>query len=194
MSAVIPYIRIKGNYFYEEEKTSSFNELKELYKLLHIDYPKFHKMDTLSQLALVMTHALTQKTALDKNTIILSANSFSSFNTDVKHQNSIQKEAYFPSPATFVYTLPNISMGEIAIKYELKNENLFLVCEQFSPNLYTKHASIYLNEGAETALCFWLDDHPSNLDGFVFLLKKSDLLAENVLKTESKLNELYNNG
>ena len=71
-----------------------------------------------------------------------------------------------------MYTLPNISLGEIAIKYQLKNENLFLVCDQFSPTLYTKHASIYFNEGAETALCLWLDDHDNDLDGFAFLLKK----------------------
>ncbi len=190
----IPYVRIKKNHFFDGEKTSTFVELKGLYQSLKIDYPKFHKMDSLSQLALVMIHALVKKTEIDKNTILLFANSISSFNTDIKHQESIRPEAYFPSPATFVYTLPNISLGEVAIKYQLKNENLFLVCDHFSPTLYTKHAFIYFNDGAETALCLWLDDHKNNLDGFAFILTKSDVKSANITETQSKLNELYDNG
>lgn len=193
-SLQINHIRLKGNQFFDGVKITEFQELKELYKSLSIDYPKFHKMDKLSQMAMIMTHSLSLLEPLEKDTLLLFANSISSFNTDVKHQQSIQPEAYFPSPANFVYTLPNISLGEIAIKYQLKNENLFLVCNQFSSTLFTKHTSIYFNEGAETALCLWIDDHDNDLDGFAFLLKKNDLTKYSIAEIESKLNELYTNG
>ena len=42
------------------------------------------------------------------------------------------KESYYPSPAVFVYTLPNICIGEISIKYKLYSENSFFIFDSLN--------------------------------------------------------------
>jgi hypothetical protein len=60
-------------------------------------------------------------------TALVFANRSSSLDTDFKYQESINsQENYFPSPAVFVYTLPNICVGEISIKHKMQTENAFL--------------------------------------------------------------------
>ena len=59
------------------------------------------------------------------------ANSNSSLDVDIKHNASIaDKEKYFPKPAVFVYTLPNIMLGELSIRHLLRGENIFFVSEK----------------------------------------------------------------
>ena len=64
-------------------------------------------------------------------TAIVFANRSSSLDTDFKYQESINsQENYFPSPAVFVYTLPNICVGEISIKHQLKKLELGISLEE----------------------------------------------------------------
>src|ERR1700741_5650650 len=101
-----------------------------------MSYPKFHKMDALSKLGLLCAeHALKNGDFLSKYPLnrvgIVLSNSASSLETDRQHQRSISdKSNYFPSPAIFVYTLPNIVIGEMAIKYKITGENAFFVSEK----------------------------------------------------------------
>lgn len=110
---------------------------KEIYKSLKIDYPKFYKMDRLCKLAfLTAEYLFNDTTILEKyspdEVALIFSNSNSSLNTDIKHNASItDKDRYFPKPAVFVYTLPNILMGEISIRHKLRGENAFFVSEKF---------------------------------------------------------------
>ena len=101
--------------------------LKSVYKSFEIKYPKFFKMDSLSKLAFLGAEfLLKQEAELKKDIGIVFSNSASSLETDRIHQESIaKKENYYPSPAVFVYTLPNIGIGEISIRHQLKSENAF---------------------------------------------------------------------
>ncbi len=149
----------------------------DVYKHFEINYPKFHKMDNLSKLGLITTDAaLKGNEFLQRNkpeaTAIIIANKASSLDTDRIHQQSINdKNNYLPSPATFVYTLPNIVIGEIAIKHKLTGENLFLVCDGFDSKLLVDHAQITFNQETSAAICGWVDYDNGNADALIYLVE-----------------------
>src|SRR5205085_1455803 len=104
----------------DQEDPAAF--LKASYKHFQLNYPKFYKMDKLCQLAfltselLLKDNKITDKYSKEDISIVIE-NSSSSLEIDTEHQTTISDSTnYFPSPAVFVYTLPNILIGEIAIR------------------------------------------------------------------------------
>jgi hypothetical protein len=109
--------------------------LTQLYRESKVGYPKFFKMDNLAKTGFLAAEFLLRDTAIygnDSNTAtgIFMSNQYASLHTDEAYQTTIGEE-YFPSPSIFVYTLPNIVMGEIAIKHKIFGENTFFVSEDF---------------------------------------------------------------
>lgn len=101
-----------------------------LYKSHIGDYPKFYKMDTLSKLFFVATHFLLKDYSLDlsPNLKILLFNKTSSILSDKKHIKTYsENNGFYPSPSTFLYTLPNIAIGEVAIKYNITGETTLYI-------------------------------------------------------------------
>ena len=96
--------------------------LTNIYKQKISEYPKYYKMDGLCRLGFVASELLLQaegnvrfNECYDRAVVLF--NRSSSISSDKKFLESIQdKENYFPSPSVFVYTLPNIVTGEIAIR------------------------------------------------------------------------------
>lgn len=108
--------------------------LVELYRRFINDYPKFFKMDTLSRLSFVTSELLIKKEAeiapgaANENRAVILANNSASIKNDNDFTATISdSENYFPSPALFVYTLPNITTGEIAIRNHYLGESSFYV-------------------------------------------------------------------
>ena len=105
-----------------------------LYKYLEIDYSKFYKMDHLSKLAFLGVEFLAKSVDLtaykDDDIGLHFQNVSSSLDTDITHQQNIDNNGK-ARPATFVYTLPNIALGEIAIRNQWFGENLFTLSERF---------------------------------------------------------------
>lgn len=105
--------------------------LGEIYKEQIGSYPKFHKMDMLTKLAFASAQIMLQKEddAQAAATAVILFNSNSSIVADRQHAASIaDRDNFFPSPSVFVYTLPNITAGEIAIKNSLKAEtSLYII-------------------------------------------------------------------
>lgn len=105
--------------------------IREHYKDLQIKDIKFFKMDDLSKLGVIaVTRLLQNFDSFDRydqyQKGFFLANSVSSLESDIKHQNIIDNKGdQFVSPAVFVYTLPNIVLGESAIKNKFKGENSF---------------------------------------------------------------------
>lgn len=164
-------VKLDGEIIFQSE-TKNFAEFaKEFYKKINIDYPKFHKMDNLTKLAFLASE-LCLSAENQKDTALIFANKSSSLDTDLKHQQSINdKENYFPSPAVFVYTLPNICLGEISIRHQLQTENIFFVMEDFNRNLLDKYAENLLKSGKATqALCGWVELLGDYHRAFVYLL------------------------
>lgn len=151
----------------------NFNDFsKQAYKHLQIDYPKFYKMDGLSKLAFLGAELLL-KNRDNTNTALVFANRSSSLDTDFTYQKSINSaEEYFPSPAVFVYTLPNICTGEISIRHQLHTENAFFVLEKLDEVFLKNYAQQLINSGkAESVLCGWVEIFEENYKAFVYLLE-----------------------
>ncbi len=141
-----------------ENEINSF--LKEMYYKLDLDYPKFFKMDNLCKLGVIGTELLCRKnkdlfSRKDRVGIILQ-NKSSSLDSDLKHQSGIEDNTV--SPAVFVYTLPNIVIGEISIKYKWKSEGVFFIDEEIDYELLSQYSNILLKERRTNLnLIGWVD-------------------------------------
>lgn len=114
----------------EQEGLEHHSLLTSLYKQMIGDYPKFYKMDGLSRLGFVASEILlnAEKGETDKERAIIFFNHSSSIASDRNYKESINdKDNYFPSPSIFVYTLPNIVTGEIAIRNHFQGETSFFI-------------------------------------------------------------------
>lgn len=114
----------------EQEGQEHHSLLTSLYKQMIGNYPKFYKMDGLSRLGFVASEILlnAEKGDTDKERAIIFFNHSSSIASDRNYKESINdKDNYFPSPSIFVYTLPNIVTGEIAIRNHFHGETSFFI-------------------------------------------------------------------
>lgn len=114
----------------EQEGLEHHSLLTSLYKQMIGDYPKFYKMDGLSRLGFVASEILlnAEKEETEEERAIIFFNHSSSIASDRNYKESIKdKDNYFPSPSIFVYTLPNIVTGEIAIRNHFQGETSFFI-------------------------------------------------------------------
>ena len=159
-------IRITGGQVHVQEKVIFSHEDSDfrtfgrmLYKHLGISYAKYYKMSPLCQLGFLASEILLKEHPLEelepeKVSIVL-ANSSSSLHSDMIYQESIETK---PSPALFVYTLPNIAIGEICIRNGFRGEGVFFIQESFDKEFIFDHAGALIRSG-RSSLCIagWLE-------------------------------------
>jgi hypothetical protein len=172
------YVRIKDHRIYLDDKEILALEksldlqlfLKKAYLELEISYPKFHKMDNLSKLGILATDLLFRDRILPENTALIFSNYSSSLGTDIMHQSAINETV---SPSVFVYTLPNVVMGEICIKYKINGENAFFISEDFDPDLIWEYSdSLLQNKVASAIVCGWIEWKNDEYDVFLCLITR----------------------
>lgn len=176
------------------EASSADDFLSALYKALRMDYPKWFKMDRLSKLGMLATEILLGKpTGVVEqayNWGIVLANQHGSLDTDRRFAEQIND---LPSPAVFVYTLPNILTGELSIRYGFKGEQAFFVANQFSPDLLVNYVSALLDEGSiQDCLVGWVDILGESYEAVLY--KVSAVGSESVHSlpfSENNLSKLY---
>jgi hypothetical protein len=124
-------IRIDQQPVLEMEKMAA----EEVYRSVAMNYPKFFKMDLLCKWAMIGAEYLLKTEngwmyeGIDKTKIaVLLMTKTGCVDVDQKYLVSTQT---IPSPALFVYTLPNIMLGEICIRHGFKGEQLSLVSETY---------------------------------------------------------------
>ncbi|MDB2606332.1 3-oxoacyl-ACP synthase [Zobellia sp.] len=166
-----------GELLFSEDSEEFPAFIKAAYKHFETDYSKFFKMDNLSKLAFIGAEVLLQNSD-KKNTALVLSNNASSLDTDRKHQAAISDQSgAFASPAVFVYTLPNICLGEISIRHKLYSENSFFIFAEFNPQLLSDYANDLLEMGkAEEVLCGWVDYDKGKYDAFLYVIAKKGLL------------------
>ena len=126
-------------------------DLVELYRKEVGDYPKFFKMDPLSRLGFVASEMLLKKCPKGDYGVLL-FNRSSSMADDMAFQSTIQDHAnWFPSPALFVYTLPNIVTGEIAIRNHFQTETNFMVLDAPRADIMAEQIAIAAHRGPQIA-------------------------------------------
>ena len=133
-------------------------------------------MDNLSKLAFLGADVLLKEQQLnsetEQNIAIVFSNKASSLDTDRRHQDSISDaENYFPSPAVFVYTLPNICIGEISIRHRLFSENSFFIFDHFNADYLLSYTrSLLETNKAESVLCGWVEYDTGSYEAFLYLV------------------------
>lgn len=130
--------------------------LVELYRRFVGDYPKFFKMDTLSRLGFIAAELLLQHSAVkDQLSAIILANRSASIKNDIDYLATISNGAYYPSPAMFVYTLPNIVTGEIAIRHQIQGETSFYILD--TPEQLEQIVQSQIINHQSPILCGWCE-------------------------------------
>jgi hypothetical protein len=178
------------HHYQEECEFSDFG--KYLYKKLNITYPKFYKMDNLCKLAFLACEYLVIntgkiETAPEQISVIL-ANSGSTIDTDMHFIESIRS---IPSPAIFVYTLPNISIGELCIRNGWKGEGLFLVQNGLNTKELIEQVGFVFSTGL-TKLCIagWTEYLSSgNYKACLWIISGLRTKSSRVLTPEELLND-----
>ena len=160
-------------------------QLTELYRTHIGDWPKFYKMDTLSKAGFVATELLIKKIGerrcdseeyIQSRAIVLFG-STASLCADRNYQETIQdQDNYYPSPALFVYTLPNIVTGEIAIRNHWRGETSFYVLEQPDAEQMAFHlACAFQDTDTESILAGWVDSRNNDdFQVFMTLIRRED--------------------
>ena len=137
--------------------------LTALYRKYVGDYPKFYKMDLLSRLGFIAAELLFQKegalAAFDQSRAVLLFGQSASCVADRSFEATIQPgDNYFPSPADFVYTLPNIVLGEIAIRHQLHGETCYFALSERHDALIRQLVSqAFLDPATTSVLSGWID-------------------------------------
>lgn len=173
---------------------SGMSMLKDAYKNHIGGYPKFFKMDALCRLGFVASELLLQqespRVADTEHRAVILFNRSSSLCDDRNYQATIQHvENFFPSPAVFVYTLPNIVTGEISIRNKYYGETLFVVLKQFDAReICNVVQEAFLDPMTHDVITGWVDCESD--DNFEALMLKAtpgdpDFNADFI-------NELYN--
>lgn len=159
--------------------------LTELYRTHIGDWPKFYKMDTLSKAGFVATELLLKKVGelrcdseeFIRSRAIVLFGSTASLCADRNYQETIQNgDNYYPSPALFVYTLPNIVTGEIAIRNHWRGETSFYVLEAPDAAQMAFHlACAFQDTDTESILAGWVDSRMNDdFQVFVTLISRED--------------------
>ena len=177
-------ISLSGKTIFEQDAKDFPAFIKAAYANFDIDYGKFFKMDNLSKLAFIASDVLL-KDEEEKNTALVFSNRAGSLDTDRKHQATMDT---YPSPAVFVYTLPNICLGEISIKHQLHSENAFFVSDNFNADTLFEYANALLNtQKAEIVICGWVDVDKGKYDAFLYVVAKSGIFTH----SKEEINRLY---
>ncbi len=101
-------------------------------------------------------------------------NRSASSDDDLLYLESIKdKDAYFPSPSVFVYTLPNIVAGEIAIRNKILGETSFYVSkERDKQMIYQQVCNIMSRPSTKYILCGWCEYFKGYCDVRLMLVAK----------------------
>ena len=181
---VFPILKIEGD-----------SVEKAFYKGLELIYPKFYKMDKLSKLGVIGTEILKKHIPNlgrenDKNIALILSNSEGCAQADEVFEKSYQTDLA-PSPCAFVYTLPNIPMGEIAIKNKWHGEHVYHFQESFNPKDTQDLIQLSLNNGYTGCIFMWINVLKTNLEAIFayFTTTENNALAKGISEIELLINQ-----
>jgi hypothetical protein len=178
---------------FENKDTSLAEFLLSIYRNFEIDYPKFYKMDNLGKLGWLSAEILLKdsfnKGKYDPEAVgVVLANASSSLDTDKKYYETVKDIA---SPALFVYTLPNIVIGEICIRHNFKGENAFFIFDEFNAGFIENYVSNLINNNTlQSCICGWVELLEDRYKSVLFLVEKEEA-GQKILFTKENLNKTY---
>ena len=189
---------LNGNLVFEgREDPSAF--FASVYRHLDISYAKFFKMDNLCKLGFLAAEFVLRNTNFAQvyqgvDVGIILSNASSSIDTDRNHQQSIaSRDAYFPSPSVFVYTLANIVIGEICIRHKLYGESAFFIEKDFYPKgMYTCVKQLLDDDVIKCCIMGWVEMDVKDYDAGLYFIEKQTGHTRGIAIFEpEKLLDLY---
>lgn len=153
--------------FGDQPDTAAF--LHVLYQHIQPAYPKWYKMDRLSQLGILAAEWLLRGVDLpadpfDRAMVLQSGHGC--LDTDLRFVRQLDE---IPSPAVFVYTLPNIVIGEISIKFGFKGEQAMFMRATPDAGMLHDYVSALFAEGhTRCCVCGWVDVFDQELSATLF--------------------------
>lgn len=153
--------------------------LTELYRTYVNDYPKFFKMDELSKLGFIAAELLLRDeeqshSELEDRAVVLFNRSGSICN-DRKYEDTIQHDDdFYPSPSIFVYTLPNIVTGEIAIRHHYYGETAFYVLDEHNEQMmHDVLTATFADDTTTSAITGWIDcETKDQFNAYIYIVEK----------------------
>lgn len=167
--------------------------LLSVYQWLDPKYARFYKMDNLDKLGWLASEVLLKDSFHAENyqpeeTGLVLTNASSSLDTDLKYAETIKD---IPSPSVFVYTLPNIMIGEICIRNHFKGETAFFVSEYFDAAFIEQYVNNLLQNGTlKACICGWVELLENDYKAVLFLVEK-DKTAQQELFTKQNINKIF---
>ncbi|MDX2442368.1 MAG: hypothetical protein QNK30_01085 [Bacteroidales bacterium] len=183
--------------FHFEEPSSLGDFMKKVYKHFKLKYTRFYKMDDISKLGFVASDLILKN--LDGSNFksedvgLVLSNSNSTLVTDSHFQESINNYSdFYPSPSVFVYTLPNIMMGEISIRHGFKGENAFYIFERFQPEFIVDYINqLFLSQKLKACIGGWVDQSKDSYEAFIYWADNME--GDSAIKhTPSEIENIYN--
>lgn len=164
-----------GELLFENPNTGISEFLLSVYQHFQFSYPKFYKMDNLSKLGWLAAEILLSdfdKAAYGPEELgVILANKNSSLDNDLRY---VQTMADVPSPSVFVYTLPNIVIGEICIRHKFKGEHAFFVQDEFDTDFIAGQVDYLLdNDILQACICGWVDALEQDYKAVLLLAEKT---------------------
>jgi 3-oxoacyl-[acyl-carrier-protein] synthase-1 len=170
-------------------------ELNDLYRLMQVDYPRFFKMDNLSKIGFLASEHLLKdeqnRFEPTENVSIIGFNCYTSLDMDMKYQETIEdNDNYYPSPSLFVYTLPNIVLGEIALRNKYLGETNFYICEKFDAKQIVNTVKNTFHDKTTTiVICAWIEFFMQDMQVMMIKIEREDVDNE---FTENFLIDFFN--
>ncbi|MGZ3874016.1 MAG: hypothetical protein ACXVJD_13925 [Mucilaginibacter sp.] len=164
-----------GIRLFENQGTDVSGFLLSVYQHFAFNYPKFYKMDNLSKLGwlaaeLLLKDDFHQYRYQPEEIGVVLANSNSSLDNDLKYSDTLKD---IPSPSVFVYTLPNIVIGEICIRNNFKGEHTFFIQERFDAGFIAQQVNYLLDHDIlQACICGWVDVLERHYKATLFLIEK----------------------
>jgi hypothetical protein len=153
-------VQKNGRSLFENKQEDLPAFLLSVYNNAGLNYPRFYKMDNLCKLGWLASEFLLEQNCRQGNYLpeekgLVISNSNASLDTDLKYFGTVEED---PGPSLFVYTLPNILVGEICICNNIKGETAFFVSETFDTPLMEQYVSWLLdNNRLKTCIMGWVD-------------------------------------
>jgi 3-oxoacyl-[acyl-carrier-protein] synthase-1 len=143
--------------------------LTNIYKQYIGNYPRFYKMDLLSRLGFIASELLLANEGKERfaecdDRAVILFNHSSSIHADRAYLASISDpDDYYPSPSLFVYTLPNIVAGEIAIRNHYHGETSFYILPRRDEAVISQvQQAAFRDADTKSILTGWLDCEDGN--------------------------------
>lgn len=182
-----------GVKIFESKESDQAAFILSVYQHFQLNYPKYYKMDNLSKLGWLASEILLRDSFNKDNYQpeeigIVLANANSSLDNDLKYFETTHDIA---SPSLFVYTLPNIVIGEICIRNHFKGEQAFFVSEHFDADFVERYVGNLLNNNIlQVCICGWVDFLEQGYEAVLFLVEKKKE-GQPVLFSAENMNSIF---